>query len=172
MSHVATSSLPRSLLLLVVLCCPGCLPSAPAQQIEKYSPAEGLPNAPGRELGLFQTPGQAVDPQGSASIGGEVLDINGDPVPDATITLVEQGQAERSVNSAGDGRFLFSGLSAGKYTVTIHSPGLETFVASDIVLRAGDKHELPHLSLPLAAVNTDVQVTVTQVEIAQEQIKL
>jgi hypothetical protein len=112
----------------------------------------------------------AQQTQPSGSIGGVVLDIHDGVVPNATVTLVEQGSTDRVATSDAEGNFTFTGLAPGKYKVTITAPGLETFVSSDIALRPGERHELPRIALPLATANVSVQVTVTQVEIAQEQI--
>jgi hypothetical protein len=128
--------------------------------------SEGLPDAPGFTAGF-----QAVQTQGSGIISGVVLNINGEPVPGATVILQEEGRSEeRTATSGEDGRFLFTGLFAGKFHATIHAAGLESFVSPEITLRAGEHHEMQHISLPIAATSTDVQVTVTQEEIAQEQL--
>lgn len=127
-----------------------------------------LPNAPGREGQSSQLPEVA----GGGSISGVVMDINGGTVPGAKITLIEHGRTdERIVESEKDGSFLFKGLAAGHFKLTITAPGLETFVSSDVSLRFGERHELPRIDLPIAATSTDVTVVVTQEQLAQEQIK-
>ena len=126
-----------------------------------------LPNAPVPGGVSAQTPDQR-----SGSISGTVLDINGGIVPDATVTLVDQDAlGERVAKSDAEGNFIFTGLSAGTYLLTVASAGLETFVLPKLVLSVGQKYIVPHIGLPIAAMNTDVQVTVTQNEIAQEQLK-
>jgi hypothetical protein len=127
-----------------------------------------LPDAPGRG----GEGAQAVEPQGTGSISGVVMDINGGMVPGAKVTLLEHGRTdERIETSASDGRFTFPALTAGRFKLTITAPGLETFVSSEIVLRSGDRHELPRIDLPIAATSTDVNVVVTQEQLAQEQVK-
>ena len=48
---------------------------------------------------------------------------------------------------------------------------MEPLVSSGIDLSAGEKRELPQLSMAIAATTTEVQVVVTQTELAQEQVK-
>ena len=145
-----------------------------AESADKVS----LPDAPSAVAVNLQSASQAVVQQGAVQstgqIGGLVLDINGSAVAGAAVTLVEQGSAgsaERSVVSDSGGRFVFANLPPARFKVTIASQGLETFVSAEIVLRAGEFRELPQIDLPIAAANTDVQVVVTQTELAQEQIR-
>ena len=131
------------------------------------SPDVSLPDAPGRSGdGL-----QLNEPEGTASISGVVMDINGGLVPGAKVTLLERGRTDERVVAAGtDGRFTFPALGAGHFKLTITAPGLETFVSSELALRPGERHEMPRIDLPIAATSTDVTVVVTQEELAQEQV--
>lgn len=113
----------------------------------------------------------------TAAIFGEVLDVNQGIVPGAKVTLQTAGvtgdqgaSPAREVISDAEGRFRFSELPAGKYTFTISSAGLETFVSAEITLRDGQQHEAPKIALPIATATNDVTVRVTQRELAEEQI--
>ncbi len=127
-----------------------------------------LPDAPGRDnLG-----GQFTEQQGDGSISGTVTDISGGLVAGARVTLIESGRPdERLATSGSDGRFTFDHLAAGRFKLTITAIGLETFVASEIVIRAGERHELARIDLPVASASTAVTVVVTQEQLAQEQIE-
>lgn len=146
---------------------------APAQEMTSVSdPRAALPDAPGRGLGLVDGTIQSPEPQNTASIGGTVLDIGERLVPGARVTLTAEGRSgEQVIVSDSEGHFIFAGLTPGIYRFTITSPGLETFVSSEIQLHPGEKHEVPQIALPVAATSTDVQVVVTQDELAEEQIK-
>ena len=146
-----------------------CAVAASGQQISSVSrPTVALPDAPGRET----SPEQAPEPQNTASISGTVLDIGERLVPGARVTLTTEGRSgEQVIVSDGEGHFVFDGLPAGTFRFTITSPGLETFVSSDIQLRAGEKHEVPEIALPVGAATESVQVVVTQDELAEEQVK-
>lgn len=138
-----------------------------------------LPDAPSFVASGGQAAGEGVGSGlvGTGRLSGEVLDINGGVVPGATVTLVEMGGAAIPgsgivVTSDGAGRFSFDRLPAGRLKFTITAAGLETFVSSEIVLKAGEVRAAPQIALPIATTTADVQVTVTQVELAQEQIKM
>ena len=126
-----------------------------------------LPNAPG-----FHDP-QSTAKEADASITGIVSDVRGGLVPGAEITLEEKGHSDpRHTTSDGEGHFKFPDLAAGSYTVVIASPGLETFLSPNIVLRAGERYELPDIALPIASASTTVNVIMTLSQIADEEIKL
>lgn len=158
-----------SRLMLVVVF--GWFPAlAGAQQLANLSHSE-LPDAPGWVQAQEAHPTEP--PRETGNISGTVLDIDESMVPNARVTLIEEGNsAERTTVSDAEGNFIFSDLAGGKFKITITSPGLETFVSAEILLRPGEHRELARIALPLAAANVDIQVTVTQVEIAQEQLEL
>src|SRR5579859_5216353 len=116
---------------------------------------------------------QNVTEQATASnISGTVLDVNGGVVLGAQVTLVaSDGSAGRTVTSDDAGQFSFPGLAAGKFKCTVASPGFEPYTSSEIVLYPGEKLILPEIRLSPAATTTDIQVSVSQVEIATEQVK-
>ena len=119
-----------------------------------------------------QTEGQASVPPPSCSISGLVLDANGAALSGANVTLAApNGVQERSQLSGSNGEFAFGELSAGTYRLTIASPGMKSFVSSDIVLRAQERRELPQISLAVAGATTEVDVVVTQTDLAEEQLK-
>ena len=133
-----------------------------------------LPDAPGRDAGraLAAEP-QAQEPQAAtASVTGKVLDINGAPVPGATVTISLPGGMTRRVGTANnEGRFEFSGLAAEKVLITITAEGLETFVSNEVRLVPGQQYQLPKIALPITAANASVSVTVTEDELATAEVK-
>jgi len=132
-----------------------------------------LPESPGSSLSGRESAGEQAEHKFFSSIGGTVLDLNGGIVPDATVTLVMEGSSgETVITSNAEGMFRFSNLSPGKYSVTISSPGLETLKLDEIDLREGQSHQLPTIALPLLRTSADVEVVVTQKELAVEQVKL
>jgi hypothetical protein len=128
-------------------------------------------------LVLYSAPmvshGQSVAEQPVASsITGTVLDVNGGAVPGAQVTLVAtDGSASRTAMSDDAGQFSFSGLAPGKFKCTVTSTGFEPYVSSEIVLYPGEKSVLPEFRLSPAATTTNVQVSVSQIEIATEQLQ-
>ncbi|WP_187290231.1 carboxypeptidase-like regulatory domain-containing protein [Terriglobus saanensis] len=132
-----------------------------------------MPESPGSSISGRESAGEQSEQKSSSSISGTVLDLNGGIVPEAKVTLKMEGaSAETVITSDGEGNFRFSSLPSGKYSVTISSPGLETLKLDEIVLHEGQNHQLPKIALPLLRTSTDVQVVVTQKELAVEQVKL
>ena len=123
--------------------------------------------------GPMVSPGQSVAEQPAASsISGTVRDVNGGVVLGAQVTLVaSDGPASRTAMSDDAGQFSFSGVAPGKFKCTVVSTGFESYASSEIVLYAGEKLVLPEFRLSPAATTTNVQVSVTQIEIATEQLE-
>lgn len=160
----------RSTLLTCLL---GMFPGAMFGQAVLRVVGEELPDAPSAALtGMAQAQQRASQRKGTASISGVVLDVHEGIVPEATVTLTEEGAAERKVTSDDAGRFVLPELPPGKYRLIIKAADLETFASSEINLKEGEHYELPRIALPLAIANVSVNVTVTQEEIAQEQVSL
>ena len=108
----------------------------------------------------------------AGSISGTVLDINGGVVPGAKITLLALDHSpSRVVLSDDAGGFAFTELAPGRFQLTVTSAGLETHSSSEIVLLPDEKLIVPDFRLSPAAITTDVQVSVTQIELATEQLK-
>lgn len=135
-----------------------------------------LPDAPGMETRAQSSDASTVPrahlQQGSASISGTVLDSSGALVPGAQVTLsVKDGAQVQVLMSGSDGEFTFANLPPGTYRVTATSPGMISFVSQDLVLREGERLEIPRVQLPIATAHADVVVTVTPYELAQQQVK-
>jgi hypothetical protein len=111
-------------------------------------------------------------PLDSASISGTVLDANGAALSGAQVMLATpHGARVRTQLSGSNGEFAFDELPAGTFKLTVTSPGMESFVSAEIVLRAGERRELSQISLAVTGATTEVDVVVTQTDLAQEQIK-
>ena len=148
-------------LLLLAL---GPVGRAGAAEVVVVGLAATLPDAPGRIDGA----GEVQD----ATVSGTVLDIKGAPVPGARVTLTRSaGGRELVVESDLEGKFSFQKIKADRFRVTITAAGLETFVSNEIHLSPGEKYSLPNISLPLEPANTTVNVTVTEDQLATEQMK-
>jgi Carboxypeptidase regulatory-like domain len=146
----------------------------PAQQIfavqQIFDPATSetdLPNAPGRESPAPQSP----SPQSTASLSGYVFDINGGIVPSAKVTVMDQSRLAERVETADDtGFFSFKNLPAGTYKIRITATDLEPYESYEITLHPRENRQLPIIALPIATSTENIQVTVTEEQIAEEQV--
>ncbi|MEQ1763510.1 MAG: carboxypeptidase regulatory-like domain-containing protein, partial [Pyrinomonadaceae bacterium] len=76
----------------------------------------------------------------TGSITGVVTDPNGAVVPNATVTVTNQGTNEkRTVQADGEGRYEFLSLPTGSYTVEASSSGFQATSLKDLRLAVGEK---------------------------------
>src|SRR3990172_3673857 len=95
----------------------------------------------------------------TATILGVVKDGTGAVVPGASLTArsTETGQT-RTVVSAGDGSYRFSGLPVGGYEVRVEQSGFQTAVRSGLALAVAEEGVV-NFSLEVGAVTQTVAVT-------------
>jgi len=89
----------------------------------------------------------------------------------AHVQLTSEDQStKREVWSGDEGQFSFANLPPGSFQLTITAPGFETQFFS-VALSPGEAYISPEVMLNVASAVTEVRVTVSQVEVAEEQIK-
>jgi len=103
------------------------------------------------------------------TIGGMVVDKDGAVVTNADITLSRNGSLIAQLRSGGDGSFSFTGVAPGPFQVSIAAPGFAPQLFTG-VLQPGQSFAVPQIQLVVATI-TDVEVRVSQEEVAEEQIK-
>lgn len=146
-------------------CCFSSL--AQAQQ----SPAVQAPQT-GEPTGQQPPP----DQQSAARISGTVVDATGAVVVGARVTLLQPGQSanDQSLNqevlSGNDGQFSFANVAPGAFQIRIAAAGFVTQTTSGS-LHPGEVYISPRAAL-VPLVHAEVQVGGSQVEIAEEQIKV
>ena len=90
-----------------------------------------------------------------ASVRGTIYDPMQAVIPNATITLINQGtQEKRSVNSEEDGSYAFSSLPPGSYRMEIAATGFSTFV-QNLVLNVNQELRV-NASLMVGVINPHV----------------
>ena len=78
--------------------------------------------------------------QTSGSFTGTVVDESGAAVVGAQVSVGNSATGlRRKAKSNSDGNYLFAGLSAGTYDITITAPGFKKFEAKRVILRVGEK---------------------------------
>ena len=111
------------------------------------------------------------DSPSAGRITGKVVDPVGVPLPGARVTLsFEASTASQEVFSGDDGQFSFSILSTGTFRLAITAPGFADHKLSGI-LHTSENFAAPRIVLSIASVVTEVRVTPSTIEVAQEQIK-
>jgi len=93
----------------------------------------------------------------AGSIQGTVLDQGGNAVQGATVAVVTDVAVVQKVTTGADGKFKFSELPAGTYTVEISSPGFSTVVRHGVSVTTGMPANLP-VTMAIASVSQEVTV--------------
>ena len=116
---------------------------------------------------------KAATREASAFVAGTVLDAGGAEVQGARIELRGVAGGVSQVEQSGaDGQFLFHGVPAGKFKLTVSGPGWGTYVSPEIDLHAGDFRIVQGVVLPLEAAVTQVKVFGDKEELAEEQVHI
>ncbi|MGC1462112.1 MAG: TonB-dependent receptor [Terracidiphilus sp.] len=98
----------------------------------------------------------------SSAISGTVLDASGAALPDAAITATEvDTRAARSEQTDRDGRFLFSQVNPGTYTVSVRATGFAEQTSQPIAVEVGRTAALK-FNLAISAASQTVEVTAQQ----------
>jgi hypothetical protein len=136
----------------------------PANSSSSLAPAEPTPP-------LSPLP-DAPDPSvPTGAISGTVTDPTGAQVPGARVTLKSSSSTVvRTLTTDSSGFFTFKSIGAGTFQITVTSTGFTPWVSTGISLAQGQIFYVPQIVLKIAAANTDVNVVLTQQEIAEEQV--
>jgi hypothetical protein len=113
-----------------------------------------------------------IDAPARGTISGTVVDQNGNFLLAARVSLTRPGQTEeKTQESDGVGHFVFKSIPPGPFQLTVTGEGFATQQVPG-VLHPGEVLEVPLISLPIAAATTEVRVSVTNYELAEEQVKI
>ncbi|MGB8029159.1 MAG: TonB-dependent receptor [Terracidiphilus sp.] len=98
----------------------------------------------------------------SSAISGTVLDVSGAALPGADITATEvDTRAVRTVQTDHDGRFLFSQVNPGTYTVTVRATGFAEQTSQPIAVEVSRTAAL-NFKLAVSSASQTVEVTAQQ----------
>lgn len=96
----------------------------------------------------------------TGSLTGTVVDSSGAAVPNVPVSVTEQG---RKVTQSGEtddtGRFVFTTLQPGEYTLDVKAKGFKTLKQGNITLQANDRLALGVITLEVGQVDQVVEVT-------------
>jgi len=106
---------------------------------------------------LFQVP--VFGQQASGSLSAIVTDATGAVIPGAKVVLTHEAtQTTREATTNASGFFRFAAMQPGTYTITVTSPGLQTWEQKGIVLTQGGTISLPNITLQVATTRQEVVV--------------
>ena len=130
------------------------------------------------------TSDQSPAAQQPGTVSGTIVDPSGAVVPGATVMLTgdnliseplntgapSAGTPKRGTLSGDDGHFSFANVPPGPFHLTIISAGFATQTFSGI-LHPGENNTV-QIALGVAEAITEVEVGLTQTEVAEEEIKI
>ena len=136
--------------------------SVPASLAETAQPAA---------LGVAaETASLSLDVQPAGSISGIVKGPDGAPVIEANVALMQGGQSIDQTETSDQGRFSFSNVAPGTYTLDISAPSFKEQSAS-VDVQAGQAAMVAPIMLALAPVVTSVNVTPSKGEVVKYQMQ-
>jgi hypothetical protein len=135
--------------------------------IRRSLPDVPLPHSDPQNSAL-QTPAA----EGSASIGGIVLDVGGGAVSGADVSLMHgDGTELLTMLSEASGEFNFTKVPAGSYLVLVNAKGFAPFTSAAFAVAVQQVYEIPDVSLSIATANMEVTVRPADL-VAAEQIRV
>jgi hypothetical protein len=152
------------LLVVAILGLPAC---AWTQPTPVQAADAALPAAPDAQAAPEQS---KTAPAQTGSIHGLVVDRDGTVCEGAHVTLDEPGQPARSAVSDATGRFDFGEVPVGAFQLIVSSNGFASQTITG-VLHAGESYAAPTVTLLVYVASSEVRVTASREEIAQEQFK-
>ena len=94
------------------------------------------------------------------TISGTVVDQQGGALPGADVTLTDQqSKAVQHTNTNQDGVFVFAAVQAGTYSVKVELASFNSWEATDITLRLGERRSVPGIKLQVGSLSESVSVT-------------
>jgi hypothetical protein len=105
----------------------------------------------------------------AATLSGTVADATGAVIPQATVTVTQNGVngVKRVVTSDESGNYVVTNLQAGTYSVNVTAKGFAVYEAKNVVLNVAEKRGL-NIQLKPGAENTTVTVEANSVAIETE----
>ena len=148
------------------------IPTPAVAQSEQPPPIQGEQTVtPGAQATGTSVGQRQPDQQLPGNISGTVIVQTGALAVGAQVQLTHDGQSQKQETETGDnGQFSFANVPPGPFKITVTSPGFEANDASGD-LSPGQAYIVPEMMLSVATAVTEVRVELTQIEVAQEEVK-
>jgi hypothetical protein len=104
----------------------------------------------------------------SGSISGVVQDSQGAVIPNAKVTLINEAQgaaSARTVDTNGEGAFVFSPVLAGTWDVTVEMASFKKYTQAGIVLDTSERLGLSPIHLQIGTTGESVTVEANAVQL-------
>lgn len=114
-------------------------------------------------MGLYFFAPGALAQRDTGTISGTVQDQGHAVIPNANVSLENTTSGDkRMITSNGAGFFNFAAIPVGTYKVTITAKGFSSYVATDVIIHAGDDHKLADVLLNVEGAQANVEVVASQ----------
>jgi Carboxypeptidase regulatory-like domain len=118
-----------------------------------------------------QPPQAQADTPSRGTIKGTVVDRTGAVVAGARVRLTHEDQStSQDAQSDNDGQFSFTNVAPGPFQVSVAATGFAAQSSSG-TLHPGEIYTVPPIALTVATALTEVGVTLSQAEVAQQQVE-
>src|SRR5260370_11227013 len=108
---------------------------------------------------LLSCASQILGQSSTGSIVGTVVDIQGLPIKDATVTLTNLGTNSSYTSITGtNGGYQFESIDYGYYKVSVALAGFKAGVVNNIKLDAATQYSVPPITLEVGATQESVVV--------------
>jgi hypothetical protein len=157
-------------LLLYLAFFPSFCSAAPSPSQQGIDDPPGTTNVPASPAAAL--PGRSKSEERPyGTISGRIVDQNGNGVAGTSVQIrCEQQSALQELQSGQDGRFAFDRVGAAPFQLTATGEGFVPQTISN-TLRPGEDYVVPPITMYLATVVTEVHVSPSTEEIAQEEFK-
>lgn len=143
----------------------------PAERLERLGQGAATDPAGGEPATQSLTQPSAA-PVIPGNVSGTIVDQSGAVIAGARVRITGEDPAvKQEAVSGNDGQFYFSNIAPGYFHLTIDSSGFASQMFSGS-LHSGEVETLPPIMLAVATDVTEVRVGLTQVEVAEEEIKI
>src|SRR5215472_13954824 len=104
----------------------------------------------------------------TGQISGTVIDPSNSAITSATLTVVNQeSRQSRTTKTNNEGRYVFSELLPGTFTLTVDAPGFKRFEQTEVVVTANERVTLP-VTLQVGSLNEIISVVGEVVQVQTE----